>query len=342
MGYIRARLTQAVVTVWGVITLTYFLESLIPGGPIDFLRQDMRENPAKYQLPRNPSDEEITETIEEIVKIPPDAPLHQQYVEYLYNLLIDGNFGNSYIIAAGVDVLTLILDRAPWTIFLSVIGLIYGLLLGILLGTLMAYYEGTKFDIGMTVSMIIDSAIPYYAAAIFLLFFLAFQLGWFPTGGRMNPDTTPGLNWPWISGVFYHAALPSLSFIVTGFGGGALGMRANAIRLLGSEYIHNARLRGLSQYRIAIAHLGRNAVLPMYTSVITGLGGLLGGAVILEQIFAYPGMGLLMLDAATMRDFPVLMGAVVITTALFVLGTLIVDFTYPLIDPRADVKVSRE
>ena len=342
MSYLRDRLLQAAVTMYAIVTLAYFLNRSMPGGPVEFLREEIRQNPDRYGLPQNPTEEEVNRAIEQMINLPPDEPIMEAYVNYMIEVFLYQDLGESIIIAPGADVFELIMLAAPWTIFLSVIALIYGLVVGIILGSVMAYYEGTKFDVGMTVAMIVNSGIPYYVAAIFLLYVFAFQLGWFPTSGRVDPNAEAGLNFEWITSVFYHAALPSLSFIVVGFGGGALGMRANSIRLLGSEYVRNAELRGLSTYRISVTYLARNAILPIWTSVVIGLGGILGGSVIMEMIFAYPGMGLLMFDAAIERDFPVLMGALVITTFLFVVGTIIADFTYPLIDPRADVKESRE
>lgn len=342
MSYIRDRLVQAVVTLWAIVTLSFVLNKSMPGGPVDYLRQDIRTNPEMYGLQQNPPPEEVNRVIENLTEIPPEAPIWEAYLDYVTGVFLHFDLGHSYIVAAGVDVSQLILAAAPWTVFLSTISLIYGLVVGIILGSFMAYREGSKFDIGATVAMTVNSGIPYYVAAIFLLYLFAFQLGWFPTGGRVNPDATAGMNWEWVSSVFYHATLPSLSFIAVGFGGSALGIRANSIRLLGSDYVRNAKLRGLSTYRISVTYLARNAILPIWTSVIIGLGGLLGGSVIMEMIFQYPGMGLLTFEAAIMRDFPVLMGTFIITTFLFVIGTVLADFTYPLIDPRADVKESRE
>lgn len=342
MSYLRDRIIQALVSMWGIVTISFFLIRLMPGGPIVALELDIYANPHQYGLPPEPSEEEVNRVLENYANIPPDQSIWEAYLDYLISVFVHGDLGESITFAPGVEVSRLILEHAPWTIFLSTVALIYGMIVGIILGVFMAYYEGTKFDIGMTVSMILSSGIPYYVAAIFLLYIFGFQLEWFPSGGRVNPDYEPGMNWAWVSSVFYHAVLPVFSFIITGFGAGALAMRANSIRLLGEEYIEEAHLRGLSTYRISVTYLGRNAILPIWTSIITGLGGLLGGSVILEFIFQYPGMGHLMFRAAILQDYPVLMGALIVTTFLFIIGTLIADFTYPLIDPRADMKVSRE
>lgn len=335
MSYLRNRLIQAFVTLYSIVTLSFFFIRMMPGGPRQYLRNHIMKFPGRYGLPPNPSPMAVHRILERILIVPPDKPIWQAYLDYLVSIA-HGNFGISYVVAPGVPVMQLIAQAAPWTIFLSSISMVYGLFVGIILGTVMAYYEGSKFDTGMTASMLFSSAIPYYVIAIVLLYFFAYQLQWFPRGGHMDPTTTPGFNWQFIIGVYYYAALPALSMILSGFGGSALGMRANSIRVLGSDYIRVARLRGLSTYKISTRYIGRNAILPMYTGIIIGIGGILGGSVVLEAIFSYPGMGLLMFQAAIARDFPLLTANVVIITLFFVLGTLLADFTYSLIDPRAE------
>lgn len=335
MGYLRNRLIQAFVTLFSIITLGFVFIRLMPGGPVDYLVGEIMSNPARYGLSENPSMEAINRVMEQQMNLPPQGPIWEQYITYFVGML-QGDFGKSIIVEPGRSNLSLILEAAPWTIFLSSIGLVYGLVAGIVFGSMMAYYEGTKFDVGMTVSMLLSSSIPYYVFAIIMLYFFAFNLGWFPTGGRFGENVTMGFNLPFILSMLHHAVLPATSGLLLGFGGQALGVRANSIRLLGSDFIRVARLRGLSTYTISTRYLARNAILPMYTGIVIGLGGLLGGSVITEEIFSYDGMGLLMFEATVARDFPLLTTTLVFTTVLFILGTLIADFTYALIDPRAE------
>ena len=339
-SYIRDRLLQAVVTFWLILTMSFFMIRLMPGGPVEWMIEEIYDNPEYYGLEDPPAHENVMEVVEFYVSVPVDKPLHVQYIDWLQQVLLKFDLGNSLVVARGRPVFELVINAAPWTIFISVLALISGLIMGIIFGATMAYYEGSKYDIGMTVTTILTGAIPYFVMAIFLLFLFGFQWGLFPTGGHYNQDYDPGLKPQWILSVFYHAALPAGAFIITGFGG-ALGLRANSIRLLGSEHVRNAKLRGLSSYRISMAYLARNAILPMWTGIVIGLGGIIGGSVLMEEIFQYPGMGLLMLDAALARDFPLLMGVFLITTTMFIIGTLIADFTYPLIDPRADMLAER-
>lgn len=335
MGYLRNRLIQAAVTLYSIVTISFVAIQMMPGGPESALRAEILENPTAYGLPANPDAGQVNEIMAQELQVPPDQPIWQAYLTYMRGVF-QGDLGRSVVVDPGASNMELILEAAPWTIFLSSVTLAYALILGIILGSVMAYYEGSKFDVSMTVGILFANAVPYYVVAIVLLYFGAYQLEWFPTGGRFDTSLDPGFNLPFIRSIFAHAALPVLSMLITSFGANALELRANAIRILGSDYIRVAELRGLSTYKISTRYLARNAILPMYTSIILGLGGLLSGAVILEFIFAYPGMGWLMYDATVLRDFPLLTANVIVTTVLFVLGTLIADFTYALIDPRAE------
>lgn len=335
MGYLRRRLLQAAVTLYSIATLGFVFIRLTPGGPEDYLIAEIQANPGSYGLPPQPTLAQIDEVLNEQMNFHPDKPMYERYLDYITGVF-QGDFGQSVIVEPGASNLQLMLEAAPWTIFLSSVGLVYGLVAGILFGSMMAYYEGSKFDVGTTVSMILTGAVPYYVVALLLISYFSYDLGWFPVGGRFNTDATPGFNYSFIASVFNHATLPVLSTILLGFAGNALGLRANSIRVLGSDYIRVAQLRGLSSYTIATRYMARNAVLPMYTGIVLGLAGLIGGAVVLEQIFNYSGMGLLMFDAAIQRDFPLLTANLIVTTSLFIVGTLVADFTYTLIDPRAE------
>ncbi|WP_459190692.1 ABC transporter permease [Halosimplex sp. J119] len=334
MGYLRNRLLQAVITLYSIITLGFVFIRMMPGDPSAFLRSEIQQNPGAYGLPPNPTLEQINKVMQNQMNYTP-GPIWEKYISYMQGA-IGGDFGTSVIVDPGASNVQLILEAAPWTIFISSAGLVYALVAGIVFGSLMAYYEGTKMDVGLTVSMLAASSVPYYIVAILLLFLFSYNLEVFPTGGRFNTDTVPGFNYPFIAGVFNHAALPILSGITIGFGGNALSLRANSIRLLGEGHIRNAELRGLSTYTISTRYLARNAILPMYTGIVLGLAGLIGGSIILEEIFVYRGMGKLMYDATVQRDFPLMTTSLIFTTTIFVAGTLIADFTYSLIDPRAE------
>lgn len=273
----------------------------------------------------------INRMVATYTNVNPNEPLLDQYIRYMTSLA-HGNLGQS--IWFNKPVSEILIHALPWTLFIMSVSIILTFAIGIVLGALMAYGEGSRLDyVGSAVSIFLNS-VPYYVLAIVLVYFLGYQFHWFPTGGRMTSGTTPGLNWPFIAGVFSHATLPIVSLVVTGFGGWALNMRGNSIQELGADYLHVARLRGLPSRTIALEYVGRNAILPMYTGLMISIGFLFGGSVILEQIFKYPGVGYYMFKSINSRDYPLMMGAFLVITIAVVIGIYIADLTYSLIDPR--------
>ena len=321
--YLAERTFQAASSLFVVTTLAFVLMRAMPGGPEDYLRSQLRQS---GQL----SESEIGNMVDIYLSFHPDQPLHVQYFEYMSSLLV-GDLGQSIWFNEPV---AQILGRAlPWTIFLSSVSLLITFVVGVIVGAFMAYREGSRFDVSLTIYSVVLTSIPYYVLAVVLLYVFAYQFGWFPTGGRMDPNTTPGLNLPFIEGVLYHAALPLASMIVPGLV--ALGMRGNAIRVLGEDYLRVAKLRGLSSTRIATRYVARNAILPMYTGLMISLGTLFGGSIILETIFEYPGVGYYTFKAVQARDYPLMMGGFLLITVTVILSIFVADLTYGWIDPRA-------
>jgi len=328
--YVR-RTWQAAFTLFVVVTLTFFLYRLMPGGPIEAMRMQMIQQ--AIGSGEEIDMDHINRMVELYTGIQPDQPLYVQYYEYMRDIILYQDFGDS--IWRNEPVFDILFKAMPWSIFVSVYGLIIGFTANIVLGAVMAYYEGGKFDSATTIFSVIMNSIPYYVGAIIMLAILGFQQGWFPTGGRYPQSVEPGYNVDFAIGVVQHAALPIASTILIGFGGAALSMRGNCIRVMGSNYLYVARLRGLSDARIAIRYVGRNAILPLYTGFMISLAAIFSSSIIMEQIFAYPGVGWYTYDALVNRDYPLLMGILIFFSTVTVIGVMIADLTYGLIDPRA-------
>jgi peptide/nickel transport system permease protein len=332
MNYYVKRIGQAVFTLFTVLTISFFMYRLLPGGPIEVMRQQMiqraMEEGGRVDIQR------INHLVEVYTGIQPNEPIYVQYFNYIRDIVLYQDFGKS--IWKNEPVFSLLFKAMPWTVFISIYGLFLGFTSNILLGAFMAYKEGGRFDKSMSTLATITTSVPYYVVAILMLAYLSFEWGLFPTGGRYNPSTTPGFNWPFMASVIHHAILPILTGFVVGFGGGALSMRGNSIRVLGEDYIRVARLRGIGQYRIATRYVTRNAILPMYTTLMIGLSAIFNGSIIMEKIFNYPGVGWYTFGALQNRDYPLLMGIFIFFTTIILLGVLIADFTYGLIDPRAN------
>lgn len=340
MSYYLKRVSQTIIVFLSTITVTFGLYRLMPFGPVEQMKIQMKNKYLSRGESLSPAQiRQINNRVEALTNIQPDAPIWVQYFEYMKGILFELDFGTS--IVRQDPVFDILFQAMPWSVFISVYGLALGTTVSLLFGAVMAYKEGSGFDKGLTVTTVISSTVPYYITAIILLIIFAFQLNWFPTGGRMAPGTEPGLNAPFVVGVIKHATLPVMSSFIAGFGG-ALAYRGNCIREMGKGYIRLARLRGLSQGRIAIRYVGRNALLPIYTSLMMGIASVFGSSIILEQIFNYRAMGFVTFEALIDRDYPLIMGAFIFFSAVTLLGILIADLTYGIIDPRVRGGAERE
>ncbi|WP_132060660.1 ABC transporter permease [Halorussus amylolyticus] len=339
MSYYLKRLGQSVLVFFVTVTVTFALYRMLPFGPVEMMRANLISQLVQQGNPTPDQIEKVNQMVQAYTGINPDQPWYFAYYEYLYDIVVYQDFGVS--ITKREPVFQILFAAMPWSLFISIYGLALGTTVSLLLGAAMAYTEGSRFDAGMTVVSIINTTVPYYIVAILALIVFSFNLGWFPSGGRMTPGTTPGFNYPFIAGIVEHAALPILSSFIAGFGG-ALAFRGNCIREMGKGYIRLARLRGISQGRIAIRYVGRNALLPIYTSIMMGIASLFGSSIILETIFNYPAMGFVTFEALMDRDYPLIMGSFIFFTTLTLLGILVADLTYGIIDPRVKGGAERE
>jgi peptide/nickel transport system permease protein len=334
MNYLAKRIAQSVFTVFVVITASFGLIRLLPGGPLDYLRAQMIQ-----QGGDSLTTEQIARRIEAQTNIAVDEPIYVQYADYMTSILT-GDFGTS--IWYDRQVAEIIGPAIPWTVFLTGSALFLAFTVGVSLGAFMAYKEGSKFDVSSTGVGLVLNSTPSYVVALLALTFLGYQFEVFPTGGQYTSELDPGLNLAFFGSVLYHGTLPILSMAVVGFGGWALSMRGNAIRVLGEDYLRVARLRGLSTRRIALRYVARNAILPMYTGLMIAIGTVFGGAVIIENIFAYPGGGFYLIQAINARDYPLMMGTFLIIALAVLICILVADLTYSKIDPRISNQGSRE
>ncbi|SDN23325.1 peptide/nickel transport system permease protein [Halogranum gelatinilyticum] len=323
MNYYLRRTVRIPLTILAVATLTFGLIRLLPGGPFTQLRIQL----IRQGVPA----EQVNARIEALQNIRPDAPLWQQYLDYLIGV-VQLDLGRS--ISLNAPVVEVLARALPWTVFLVVTSTVLMFVVGVLIGAVQAYKEGSRFDKFASGSSIFLMAVPYYIFAVMFLFFLAFQLQLFPTGNAVERGLDAALSLEYILSVLHHAALPILAFTIGGVGSTALNMRGNGIQVLGEEYVEVARLRGLSDSRIATKYVAKNAILPMYTGLLLLIGFRLGGTVVLEQIFSYPGLGYYLISAVNANDYPLMMGCFLIITITLVIAVYIADLTYGLIDPR--------
>ncbi|MEY7852290.1 ABC transporter permease, partial [Natrarchaeobius sp. A-rgal3] len=308
MNWFIKRTGQAIFTLWAVATLSFGLIRLMPGGAADIMASQLQQQAQGSNIPR----EQLREMVASQLNVDPDAPIHEAYYQYM-SALVQGDFGTS-IRYGGESVNAIIADTLPWTLFLMSLSTLGMFAIALSLGAIMAYKEGSTFDLANTGVGILLSSIPYYVAAVVFIAFLGYRTPLFPVRGRYPSGVDPGFTIEFIGGAFHHAMLPALSFIITGYGLLALTMRGNSIQVLGEDYVRVARLRGLPDRRIALRYVGRNAVLPLYTSLLISIGFMFGGSIILEILFQYRGIGFEMEQGIVYRDMPLMMGTFLVIT----------------------------
>ncbi|WP_225334876.1 ABC transporter permease [Halomicrobium urmianum] len=330
-SYYIERTGRAVLTLWLVVTLTFGIIRLLPGGPLVQLRA---------QLIRQGVDpSEIEGIIETYQNLRPNEPIYIQYIDYVSSLVV-GDMGQSFRYSKPVS--AIIGDALPWTVFVMVTATLILFAIAIVWGAVMAYKEGSTLDTVSSALSILFSTVPFYVFAIMLVVVFGYRLGLFPTSNRTSPGMLDPYSIKFVIDALHHAILPITSIVVTQAGLQALAMRGNSIQVLGEDYVRVARLRGLSDSRISVRYVARNAILPMYTGFLTLIGFNLGGSVILEEVFTYPGIGYYMFAALEARDYPLMMGVFLIITTALVVAVFIADLTYGKIDPRVETGDSSE
>jgi peptide/nickel transport system permease protein len=266
-----------------------------------------------------------------------DKPLHVQYWKWL-SRLVRLDFGKSFA-PHGRPVLTMIAERLPITLLLNVVEMLIIVALAIPIGVLSATRQYSTFDKVTTIFVFVGFATPDFWLALLLMILFGVQLGWLPISGLRS------LNWEYLTfwqqqvDFLSHLALPVLVATFGGLAGFSRYMRQSMLEVVRQDYIQSARAKGLAERVVIGKHALRNALLPIVTILGLSLPGLIGGSVIVEWIFAIPGMGQLMVQAAFERDYPVLMGNLVIVSSLTLFANLMADLAYSLVDPR--IRVSR-
>lgn len=324
MRWIFTRLIRAFLTAFIVISITFFLMRLMPGSPVEMTYYH-------YITVLRLDPETAKALVRSAYNIDLDSPVHIQYFNYINSLFTRGDLGKS--ITRGSPVIEIISNDLPWSLFTLSIAIFSSFILGVLLGSFLAY-RGGILDRIFTQFFTILSCIPSYIIGIILIFAFVLQLGIFPSGGRMSLGVKPGFTLEFIANILWHATLPILSYMLVYLGGWVLSMRGSAISVLGSDHVLAAEARGLKKRRILQNYVMRNAILPLFTSLMISLGYMFGGAVFIENLFAYPGIGYTLIWALNNRDYPLLQGILNIMIVAIILSNLLADLLYGVLDPR--------
>jgi len=324
MVVILRRTGIALITLFIVITLTFFLLRKVPGDPLYMWAMELVQS---YGM----DFDSAYAYVKQLYDYDPHEPLIPQYIRYIRGLL-RGNLGTSMVYKISVN--EILLKALPWTVFVLSISLLISFTLGTLMGMVVAWKRKTSLDPIITAYAAFTGATPDYITALILLIVFAINLKLFPMKGAYDSALTPGFNWPFIKSVLHHAVLPISAYVFENTAAWAMAMKGSAVSVLGEDYIMAARARGLKERRIMVFYMGRNAVLPLVTSLAIALWVMLGGATFIETIFAYPGIGWFFGQATTRLDFGLMQGLFLVTAAATIFSNLLADILYSRLDPR--------
>lgn len=261
-----------------------------------------------------------------------EAPLWSQYLNF-WGRLVRGDLGPS-LMAFPTPAMTLVIRAMPWTVTLLTVATLITFVVGNILGGLAGYSQNNKFLKAFGIVAIAIQPVPYYIVAFILLIIFGFLWPILPISGGFAMNVTPGMNWPYISSVLQHAILPASSLVLVGFGGWFLGMRALVSNVVTEDYVTYAELAGVKKSTIVGGYVMRNALVPQLTALAMALGGVFSGTVITEQVFNYPGLGSLLIDAVNAGDYSLVLAVSTVSVTAVAIAIFIVDLLHPLLDPR--------
>jgi peptide/nickel transport system permease protein len=324
MRYAFRKTMLFVMTLWAAITLNFVLPRLMPGSPVDAALAKLAQG-----------GQPITNAARRAVEIQlgvPNESLPVQYVHYLQNMA-QLKFGNSYSFP-NQSVAKTIEGALPWTLFLVGATTIVAFVVGTMLGVYAGWRRGKPADTTVTVSATFFASFPPFWLGLLLLFVLAFKLNAFPIKGGYSPGLTPNLSVSFLSNALSHSVLPALTLAITSLSGWVFGMRNNMINTLGEDYVTFAEANGLRPRTIALMYAARNALLPNVTAFGLSLGAVVGGSVLVEGVFGYPGLGNLLYIAVSNHDFPLMQALLLVISVSMLVTIFVVDLLYVRLDPR--------
>jgi ABC-type dipeptide/oligopeptide/nickel transport system permease component len=324
MVYFARRFAFFLGTLWAAVTLNFLIPRLQPGDPAETIvarlaGKSTTVDPAQVDAVR-------------VMLGAPGGNIASQYVDYL-GALLRGDFGVSYTYFP-YTVSHMIGQTLLWTVVLVGVTQIIAFVVGNLLGTWAAYRRNSRVDSVITLGSTFIGTLPFFWLALLLIYVFAFTLRWFPEGGGYGGGSSPGWSWIFVSDAFQHSVLPATALLIAGPVGWIIGMRNNMVQSLGEDHARLAVARGLPRRRIAITYGARLAILPNVTGFAIALGAMLGGTVLVETVFNYPGVGRLLLESVSNRDFPLMQAIFLLITLGVLVANFLADVLYGFLDPR--------
>ncbi len=321
MSFILRRLVFYLVTAWVALTINFFIPRAMPGNAVQSIMSKFPNlQPSAYKA------------LEALLGVGHPGSLWSQYVSYLDDIF-HFNFGTD-VSQYPAQVSTLLGETIPWTLTLVGTATVIAFLIGTGLGIVAGWRHGGSLDRVLPGLMFLQ-AIPYFFFALILIELFASKLHVFPLGQGYAQGLIPGWHWDFIGSALYHSLLPALTIVLTSIAGWMLQMRNVMITTIGEDYVIAAQAKGLPSRRVVFTYAARNALLPQLQGFGLAVGFVVSGALIMEIVFSYPGIGLLLLNAVTSNDYPLMQAIFLVITFAVLLANLIVDIIIVFADPRA-------
>ncbi|HNZ08632.1 MAG TPA: ABC transporter permease [Bacillota bacterium] len=320
LAYFIKRLAQIILIMAIVLTLNFFLPRVVSGDPARHLVEDPRLTPEMKQEIR--------------AQYGLDKPLFGQFLTYLAELS-KGNLGISFSYRR--PVIEVIASKIPWTLVLTVSAKLISIIGGILYGCYAAWKRGRFADSALLSAAIVMTAVPSFWFAMILILIFGFTLRWLPPFGMMERGLAM-MSPEMIASVAKHAVMPVFTMAFPGVISYAVLVRNSMVRIIGQDFIRTAKAKGASPASVLYRHAFKNATLPLVTSIGMNLAGVIGGAVVIETIFSWDGMGLLMIEASRSFDYPLMQGVMLILSTVTVTANFLTDLVYAKLDPRVKLE----
>lgn len=327
VAYVVRRVALYLVTLWGAFTVTFFFFHMIPGDPIQAFITSLQQ---QYVYNAQAS-QQVVEHYRKLFGL--QGTLLDQYVHYLKQLIVTHNLGPA-LLDFPTPAQVIILRALPWTIGLLGLSAVIAWVFGILLGALVGWKREKLGSEWATNVALAFSHVPYYFVALMLLFILAYRLAWFPASAAYDPTTNPGLNLAFIVSVIQHGFLPAVSIVFISVCGWLISTRMLIVTTLGEDYLTFADAKGLNPRHVLTQYALRNCYLPQITAFAIQMGYIFNGNVLVEQVFNYPGIGNLFVQAIGILDYDTIQGIVALVIFAVLTANLIIDLLLPALDPR--------
>ncbi|MFI6265325.1 ABC transporter permease [Micromonospora sp. NPDC051006] len=321
MTFLLRRIAFYLFTAWAAITLNFFIPRMIPGDPISSLL-------SRYQ---GRLSTDAIQSLRVLFGLDKNQSLFEQYIDY-WNQLFHGNLGVSFTFFPS-PVSEVIGNSLPWTLGLVGITTIISFLLGTALGVVAGWRRGSWID-GLMPATTFLSSIPYFWLGLVAIALLAGPGSFFPSSGGYEPGLVPAFDQYFIPSAVQHSLLPAATILISSMSGWVLGMRNMMVTVSAEDYITVAHAKGLSERRVALSYAARNALLPNVSGFALALGFIVGGTLLVEIVFSYPGLGYQLFQAVGAKDYPLMQGIFLIITIAVLVANLLADVAYLLLDPR--------